>query len=117
VTNPEEASSPCPNDSIRWKQSPERNSISAKTFPGNRDPAKVPLCAIERAVSSRAIVHYIVVAFYITVIRCICAARSVSDWNILLNGGSSCLGLVFGLEYRPSASRMASFTFRVNVLT
>jgi hypothetical protein len=54
---------------------------------------------------------------YITVIRCICAARSASGWNILLNWGSSCRGLVFGLEYRPSASLITSFTLRVSVLT
>jgi hypothetical protein len=55
--------------------------------------------------------------FYITIIRCICVARSASCWNILLKGGSSCLGLVLGLEYRPSASLITSLTLRVKVLT
>lgn len=55
--------------------------------------------------------------FYITVIRCICEARSASCWNILLKGGSSCRGLMSGLEYKPSASLIASLTLRVNALT
>jgi hypothetical protein len=33
------------------------------------------------------------------------------------NGGSSCRGLVRGLEYKPSASLIVSLTLRVNVLT
>ena len=51
-----------------------------------------------------------------TFISFICVAMSLSFLeNILLNCGS--WGLVLGLEYSPSASLNASFTFRVNVFT